>query len=110
MNKNYTAADAIAAAVKYASITHETVYSPSAKYEDGYYHVVFYTDWTMYECYVDAATLDVPGFNHEPCLQPPTEYAASPAVSVYNRKASIASRLASLFRGKQATLSRLRAA
>lgn len=110
MNKTYTSADAIAAAVKYASITHETVYAPSATLEDSFFHVVFYTDWTMYECYVDAATMDVPGFNHEPLTLPPTENAASPAASVFTRKASLATRLVSLFLGKPAKHSPLSAA
>ena len=101
MNRTYTPADAIAAAVKYATITPETVYAPTSDLEDGFFHVVFYTDWTMYEFYVDAATLEISGFNHEPNTQPPTENAASPAASVSNRKSSLATRFASLFLGKQ---------
>lgn len=64
--KRASAADAIRAAVRYAQLAESEITSSSALYADGLYEVCFTTDWQKYDCYVDAFTLDVPGFSFEP--------------------------------------------
>ncbi len=57
---------AIAAALNYAGLDNEQVQCAFICREDELFEIAFRTDWLKYDCYVDADTLDVLGFNTEP--------------------------------------------
>ncbi len=57
---------AIEAAVKYAGFTAEEIHGLKTGYADGLFEISFQSDWSIYICYVDAASCEVLGFGSEP--------------------------------------------
>lgn len=57
---------AIEAAVEYAGYTVQEIHSLKADYAGGLFEIGFRSDWCCYDCYVDAVSCEVLGFNSEP--------------------------------------------
>ena len=57
---------AIQAAADYAGFSTEDIRCTEKHYANGLFEIGFDTDWSRYDCFVDAATGEVLGFNSEP--------------------------------------------
>ena len=59
---------AIQAAADYAGFSTEDIRCTEKRYANGLFAISFDTDWSRYDCFVDAATGEVLGFNSEPYI------------------------------------------
>ena len=66
---------AIQAAADYAGYALEDIRCTGKHYADGLFEICFDTDWSRYDCFVDAATGEVLGFNSEPYIDSDTIFA-----------------------------------
>lgn len=57
---------AIEAAAKYAGFSAEDIRCTKKEYGSGLFEICFATDWSIYDCYVDALSAEVVGFSSEP--------------------------------------------
>lgn len=57
---------AIEAAVNYAGYTVGDIHGLKTDYAGGLFEIGFRSDWSCYDCYVDAVSCEVLGFNSEP--------------------------------------------
>ena len=63
---NLTAAVALSEAVRSAGVNTNEITDEEITLDNGYYEVRFTSDWLQYDCYVDAATGEVPGITSMP--------------------------------------------
>ena len=63
---------AIQAAADYAGFSAEDIRCTEKRYANGLFAISFDTDWSWYDCFVDAATGEVLGFNSEPYIDADT--------------------------------------
>ena len=61
-----TASEALSAALEYAGLSHEEAMCTFTRRDAGLYELGFRTDWLKYDCYIDAQSAEVLGFNFEP--------------------------------------------
>ena len=66
---------AIQAAADYAGYALEDIRCTEKHYAGGLFAICFNTDWSRYDCFVDAATGEVLGFNSEPYIDSDTIFA-----------------------------------
>lgn len=66
---------AIQAAADYAGFSTEDIRCTEKHYANGLFEIGFDTDWSRYDCFVDAATGEVVGFNSEPYIDSDTIFA-----------------------------------
>ena len=66
---------AIQAAADYAGFSAEDIRCTDKRYANGLFAISFDTDWSRYDCFVDAATGEVLGFNSEPYIDADTIFA-----------------------------------
>ena len=66
---------AIQAAADYAGFSTEDIRCTEKRYANGLFAISFDTDWSRYDCFVDAATGEVLGFNSEPYIDADTIFA-----------------------------------
>ena len=66
---------AIQAAADYAGYALEDIRCTEKHYANGLFEIGFDTDWSRYDCFVDAATGEVLGFNSEPYIDSDTIFA-----------------------------------
>ena len=59
---------AIQAAADYAGYALEDIRCTEKHYAGGLFEICFNTDWSKVDCFVDAATGEVVGFNSEPYI------------------------------------------
>lgn len=64
---NLTAEAALREAAHTAGVDRTDIRDEEVTLDDGYYEVRFLSDWMQYDCYVDAATGEVPGLTATPC-------------------------------------------
>ena len=64
--QNLTAAVALSEAARSAGVNTNEITDEEITLDNGYYEVRFTSDWMQYDCYVDAATGDVPGISATP--------------------------------------------
>jgi len=57
---------AVAAAVLYGNLRSREVLSADVSYADGLYEVLLHSEWMDYDCYVDASSGEVLGFQSQP--------------------------------------------
>ena len=57
---------AVAAAVLYGNLRNREVLSADVSFSDNLYEVIIHSEWMDYDCYVDAATGEVPGLTATP--------------------------------------------
>ena len=76
MNNNIISiTSAIEAAVNYAGYTAQEIHGLKAGYTGGLFEIGFRSDWSCYDCYVDAVSCEVLGFNSEPYIDSDTIFA-----------------------------------
>ena len=63
---NVPAAAALKAAAESAGVDMSEIIDEEVTLDNGYYEVRFASDWMEYDCYVDAATGEVPGITAFP--------------------------------------------
>ena len=63
---NLTAAVALSEAARSAGVDTDEITDEEITLDNGYYEVRFTSDWLQYDCYVDAATGEVPGITTMP--------------------------------------------
>ena len=63
---NVPAAAALKAAAECAGVDTNEIIAEEVTLDNGYYEVRFTSDWMEYDCYVDAATGEVPGLTALP--------------------------------------------
>ena len=63
---NLTAAVALSEAARSAGVNTNEITDEEITLDNGYYEVRFTSDWLQYDCYVDAATGEVPGITTMP--------------------------------------------
>ena len=63
---NLTAAVALSEAARSAGVNTNEITDEEITLDNGYYEVRFTSDWLQYDCYVDAATGEVPGITSMP--------------------------------------------
>ena len=63
---NLTADEALDEAVRSAGVNAAELTGEEVTLDNGYYEVRFTSDWMEYDCYVDAATGEVPGLTAAP--------------------------------------------
>jgi len=63
---NLTAAVALSEAARSAGVNTTEITDEEITLDNGYYEVRFTSDWLQYDCYVDAATGEVPGITSMP--------------------------------------------
>lgn len=66
---------AIQAAADYAGYASEDIRCTEKHYAGGLFAISFNTDWSKVDCFVDAATGEVLGFNSEPYIDSDTIFA-----------------------------------
>ena len=66
---------AIQAAADYAGYALEDIRCTEKHYAGGLFAICFNTDWSKVDCFVDAATGEVLGFNSEPYIDADTIFA-----------------------------------
>ena len=66
---------AIQAAADYAGYALEDIRCTEKHYAGGLFAISFNTDWSKVDCFVDAATGEVLGFNSEPYIDSDTIFA-----------------------------------
>ena len=66
---------AIQAAADYAGFSTEDIRCTEKHYANGLFEIGFDTDLSRYDCFVDAATGEVLGFNSEPYIDSDTIFA-----------------------------------
>lgn len=64
--KKISANTAVLAAVAYAKLNEEDVGNVDIRRTDGFYEVMFSSDWTQYDCFVDETDGEVLGFDCRP--------------------------------------------
>ena len=64
--RNLTAAAALSEAARSAGVNESEITGEEITLDDGYYEVRFTSNWLQYDCYVDAATGEVPGITSMP--------------------------------------------
>ena len=67
---NLTAAVALSEAARSAGVNTNEITDEEITLDNGYYEVRFTSDWLQYDCYVDAATGEVPGITTMPLPAP----------------------------------------
>lgn len=63
---NLTAAVALSEAARSAGVDVSEIADEEITLDNGYYEIRFTSDWMEYDCYVDAATGEVPGLTATP--------------------------------------------
>lgn len=63
---NLTAAVALSEAARSAGVKITEITDEEITLDNGYYEVRFTSNWLQYDCYVDAATGEVPGITTMP--------------------------------------------
>lgn len=63
---NLTAAVALSEAARSAGVNTNEITDEEITLDNGYYEVRFTSNWLQYDCYVDAATGEVPGITTMP--------------------------------------------
>lgn len=63
---NLTAAVALSEAARIAGVKTTEITDEEITLDNGYYEVRFTSNWLQYDCYVDAATGEVPGITTMP--------------------------------------------
>lgn len=63
---NLTAAVALSEAARSAGVNTSEITDEEIMLDNGYYEVRFASNWLQYDCYVDAATGEVPGITTMP--------------------------------------------
>ena len=63
---NLTAAVALSEAARSAGVDVSEIADEEITLDNGYYEIRFTSDWMEYDCYVDAATGEVPGITSMP--------------------------------------------
>lgn len=63
---NLTAAVALSEAARSAGVNTSEITDEEISLDNGYYEVRFTSNWLQYDCYVDAATGEVPGITTMP--------------------------------------------
>ncbi len=63
---NLTAAVALSEAARSAGVDASEITDEEITLDNGYYEVRFTSNWLQYDCYVDAATGEVPGITTMP--------------------------------------------
>ena len=63
---NLTAAVALSEAARSAGVDVSEIADEEITLDNGYYEIRFTSDWMEYDCYVDAATGEVPGITTMP--------------------------------------------
>ena len=63
---NLTAAVALSEAARSAGVKTTEITDEEITLDNGYYEVRFTSNWLQYDCYVDAATGEVPGITTMP--------------------------------------------
>ena len=63
---NLTAAVALSEAARSAGVETNEITDEEITLDNGYYEVRFTSNWLQYDCYVDAATGEVPGITTMP--------------------------------------------
>ena len=64
--RNLTAAAALSEAARSAGVNESEITGEEITLDNGYYEVRFTSNWLQYDCYVDAATGEVPGITSMP--------------------------------------------
>lgn len=64
--KKISAYSAVLAAVAYAGLAEQDASDISIRRTDGFYEVMFASDWTQYDCFVDEQDGEVLGFDCRP--------------------------------------------
>ncbi len=64
--KKISANTAILAAVTYAKVSEDEASDVSVRHSDGFYEVMFSTDWMEYDCFVSEDNAEVLGFDSRP--------------------------------------------
>ena len=64
--QNLTAAVALSEAARSAGVNRSEITGEEITLDNGYYAIRFNCLWMRYDCYVDAATGDVPGISATP--------------------------------------------
>lgn len=64
--RNLTAAAALSEAARSAGVNESEITGEEITLDNGYYAIRFNCLWLQYDCYVDAATGDVPGISAAP--------------------------------------------
>lgn len=76
---NLTAAVALSEAARSAGVNTNEITDEEITLDNGYYEVRFTSDWLQYDCYVDAATGEVPASPPCPSPRPDNVRHAKPA-------------------------------
>ena len=64
--RDLTAAAALSEAARSAGVNESEITGEEITLDNGYYEVRFTSNWLQYDCYVDAATGEVPGITAMP--------------------------------------------